>query len=301
MLLKPLTFAAAGLSVASAFLLPPELSESAAELLGAPPFLHPGLLNAAESQVVKVDCPGCPVRDSFGDLSIGTPNYLELAFGIDHLPTNDRLVLNGFELYPHPDPIHFTLTAPQVAVPPEEFRGKTAPRLPRWRQLPRPDGVVPTELGFGLEAFPLPTDDKDGLELINVNLQITQVANTIVDGIRNINIRLIKAPNGALIIAGIQETESVSAGSREECTSILCRWKAAVSEQMQRMRGHKCHMSKPGKVQKHGRPHHAHNHGSEKSFIEVHEHSWEQLFKSFNNHILWPVLVGIAAGVSVSM
>ena len=67
MLLKPLTVAAAGLATATAFLVPPEVSEADNEIITTLPFpldMDSGVPSIAESQRVSVPCQQCDGDDA---------------------------------------------------------------------------------------------------------------------------------------------------------------------------------------------------------------------------------------------
>ncbi|KAK3330936.1 hypothetical protein B0H66DRAFT_528281 [Apodospora peruviana] len=299
MLLKPFTTVAAGLIAASAtthaFLLPPEVSDSDISKLAS----HIDEIiaqNAANSQrqVVQLDCPGCPVALASGGEELNEQNHLELTFNVD----SQRLLVNGFELYPSPDPFSNVFVAPQVYDAPQS--------------LPPAAAQV---LGYSLQTQRL---EKEGqMERVLVDLQIIEIGNLFVNNIPGVHIELIKAPSGGLLIGNIiQAIPTLSTPmddqKEEECTNMMCKWMAFIRE---KARQHKpCHGMGPGPVPAmhpgagghhghHGPPHHGggHHQGGPHAHMRPHTHTWGQLFKNIGSHILLPVLVGIVAGVTVSL
>jgi len=125
-----LTAAGLAVSTANAFLLPfPEPSENdMVNTLPVPIETDFKIPTIANTQKLELSCPGCPVRvrhhknkpDSIR-IKTDIPSHLNLEFSIFHGPDHDRLIVNGFELYPDSDPIHNTLRATLV---PDRHNGK---------------------------------------------------------------------------------------------------------------------------------------------------------------------------------
>ncbi len=327
MFLKPVTVVA-GLLAASAtttyaFLIPPQIAESDLTVADAFDIIAPEI---SETQVIKVDCPGCPVV--FHGKHGGRPkvktdkaNHLELSFVVDHLADADRLLLNGFELYPSPDPFHEVLTAPQVL-----DKKKRSTEGERKEKRHRPDHgekkkhhghhePVALPLGFGLQVSPATKDADTELELVTLDLQIIEVGPVFVDGIPSVRIDLIKHRNGRLMIGNIKTVAAPEPAyeptqadkTQPECDSMLCEWLAAFQDQIKKLSpGKPCHGVKSGAAASGDEPHHGHGHGHHGPSHwhhrpASHEHSWGQLAKNIASHILLPVLIGIVAGVSVSL
>ncbi|KAK0729736.1 hypothetical protein B0H67DRAFT_596063 [Lasiosphaeris hirsuta] len=348
MLLKPLSLAAGLLAAsANAFLVPPEVTSPDVEIASS---INTAALKAAEAQVIKIDCPGCPVvfsgRHGPPRVKTDKANHLELSFTIDQQPEFDRLLLNGFELYPTADPFNEVLAVPQVldrkkarkvdkaAVekrhgpggpwggPPfgkgGPFGGKASPwgngpwgkggpwgknggpnGHPHWKPQPQP-------LGFGLQVSPVVKDAESQMELVSIDLQIIEIGTVFVDGIPGVHIELIKDPSGHLLIGKIEtgaEPTLLEVEKQDECTTLLCKWLAMVQDRIQGIKsGKPCHgaqedssapspdQAMPQEPESGNDWHKMHHH-----------HSWGMLFKNIASHILLPVLIGIAAGVSVSL
>ncbi len=304
MLLKSLSIAAAGLAAATAFLLPLEVDSVDVSSVSGLPFHTPKI---AEYQTLKLACPGCPLhfRGRHGKLRVkqGIDSVLELTFNIDHQPKYDRLLLNGLELYPNADPfaMHPLAAAQTPDLEEADRRGVRVPNALRKVE------AVPAQLGFSLQWQPLTTDKASRMELISLDFQVVEIGNTFVDGIPNVHVKLIKTADGGLMIGDMEVTASQTMSSpmdkQEECTTIVCKWRAIIADRLKHMKQHKCgKMGKMGhhKVDGQHNHHHSHSHHGGRP-LRLHEHSWSQLFKKFGSHILFPIFVGIIAGVTASM
>ncbi|KAI1500628.1 hypothetical protein F5X99DRAFT_230867 [Biscogniauxia marginata] len=295
--------AAAGLAAsANALLLPPEISASDNDIvttLPVPSDVNLDVPMIAEAQSLKLKCPGCPVRTAHrkgqsGEGSINThiPSHLELDFSIDSSNGADRLLLNGFELYPHSNPFVEMLAAPLQPDVPDRRK-----KLPSHFKGPRPRDIQP--LGFGLQTSSVATSEEDALELVNVELQIIEVGNVFVDTIPNVQVKLVKTLSGKLMIGAIETTDSETLRNpmdkQEECATMLCKWKAMVMQKISQFRkskgcggflSHAKGSSQPeGSQPDHSQP----------------THRWGLLLKNIASHILIPVAIGIMAGVTASM
>lgn len=314
MMLRPLTIAAAGLSAASAFLLPPEIRTGFAHSH------HDVALLEEPSQSLLLDCPGCPVPiqedESKIRLASGMKSHLELNFKIDHSRKHPRLVVNDFEIFPHPDPMHNALVAKHV---PDSSEDGSA--------LPPVEEAVSVTLGASLGWQRKKTNKKTPMSLIIVDLQIIEILSGFVDGIPNIQIGLVHCPHtGRLRIADIRQTESQAkkhvplAKQLTECgESMMCKVRAFMLDKVRKMKSHMS-MGHKGCAKHHGMGgHHGHHMGgmgghhgghglpmphgtvASKPHFKLREHSWSQLWNKFAHHILFPIGVGIVAGVSVSL
>lgn len=329
MLLRPL-LAVAGLSAAThAFLLPPEVSSHDAEVVEILPFESASL---AQTQSLSLDCPGCP---PVSKKHHGKPkhhkqhsSHLELDFSVDRSAESDRLMLNGFELYPNSDPFTNILVAPQVADTRKHHKdhkkhekhtkgekkqdGDNSRVLPSHHKFrPGHQGrpkIVEQPLGFSLQIHPVQKTADDNLDLVVVDLQIIEVGSVFVEGLPNIRVNMIKSPNDDLMIAKIEQTpsENVSSPKGDECTTMLCKWKAIIADKLEKMKMHGCAGMMGGKAGHHG--HHGH-HGQAKPTGHHNEHygmfnrpnGWSLFFRKVTSHIILPVLVGIVAGVTVAV
>ncbi|KAK4239354.1 hypothetical protein C8A03DRAFT_43042 [Achaetomium macrosporum] len=326
MLLKPLTVAAGLLAVpvAHAFLIPPEVSDADIQVANT---IENIASQVSENQVVNVECPGCPIlvngrRGRPVQLKIHRPSHLELTFSIDRQPDHDRLLVNGFELYPSGDPLGEALVAPQI------IDGKR--RKKRHREHDQHDGKrrahrkrphrlvpQPQRLGYGIRVGPSKKDADGQFELFEVDLQILEVGVAFIDGIPEVKVQVIKDGDGRLLISQIEKSEpkkllELPKGGPEECTTAMCKWLAIAREKLKNLKPFKhCHNPHiKGGMGEEGRgsdwlpyPHPNHHHGSPSGHwaAPYREHRWGKLFKHVASHILLPVLIGIVAGVSISL
>ncbi|KAK0718842.1 hypothetical protein B0T21DRAFT_338689 [Apiosordaria backusii] len=328
MLMKSLSLAAAGLlaaPAAHAFLIPPEISESDLKIVQEVEFAEPKI---AEVQPIDLECPGCPlnIKGRFGqDIQVKTdrPNHLELLFSIEHRPEGgDRLMVNDFELYPFADPFSSSLIAPQVLDDNTEVEKRhdhhggeeDGHRRAKHHRRPKPQ---PQRLGFGLHVSPIQKDTNGKLELIEVELQIIEIGYSFVDSIPKLKVNLVKDQDGKLLMTTIEKASpeklvemSEEDKPAEECTTTLCQLMAAAHEKMEQLRKMRlpgCHGGKEGMGMKpsfnrpHGEHHRGGHHEPRPGHMAMREHSWGKLFKNITSHILLPVLIGIVAGVSVSL
>ncbi|KAJ4418579.1 hypothetical protein N0V82_005464 [Gnomoniopsis sp. IMI 355080] len=315
MLLRPFIAATGLAAAANAFLLPPELSKSDIEVVEALPV---DALWAAQSdakaQTVNIECAGCPpvFKNHHGKPKKHHkqhPSHLELDFSIDQ----SRLLVNGFELYPNSDPFSNVLVAPQIAHQKkhhnkhhkdDEHNTKALKSHHKFRPHDMKPKAVEQQLGFSLQVQPAQTTD-DVLDLIFVDLQIIEVGSIFVDSLPNVRVHLIKSPENELLIAKIEqiasENTSNTVGNGQECTTILCKWRAIIAAQMAKMNMHGCAGMLGHKAGHSG--HHSQHHGQNPGHMthHRHQHGWALLFRKLTSHIILPVLVGIVAGVTVSI
>ncbi|KAL2757770.1 hypothetical protein ACRALDRAFT_1074675 [Sodiomyces alcalophilus JCM 7366] len=288
--------AAAGLAVttAQAALVVPDTS--LADFIKALPVINAH--NPVQKQTIRLDCPGCPVhlrhREGRWDTKTDLENHLELNLAIDTVTGVDRLLVNDFELYPESAPWYYTLTAPQVV----EFTQAVTKNPHKGHPLSRP-------LGYGLSIRPVVQEEADGenLELIEIDLQVIEVGNSFVRGIPNVNVKLLRTASGKLMIASAEKTPSTTApaetpgGDDAECETTYCRWRAAVIQSLKSMQ-HKC--AGAGRISVQGGHQSGHSHQHMPGQYRKH-HTWGRLVKNVTWSILLPVIIGLVAGISVSI
>ncbi|KAK0656462.1 hypothetical protein B0T16DRAFT_320270 [Cercophora newfieldiana] len=326
MLVKPATVLLAAAS-ASAFLIPPEISQSDIELV-APLVTAPN--DGSESVDVKLNCPGCPVvihGHRAPKFMEEKPHHLDIKLSVEHHPEGaDRLLANGFELYPNPDPLREVFSAtPLLDHPPwgAKGRGKWGPPWGKWghhkdgedhghhrgpggpfgRKFPQPQ-----PLGFTLHTGSLVKEADSQLELLTVDLKIIEVGGEFINGIPELHMKLLKDASGRLMIGDVEKAEPepqvVIPETREQCTTLLCKWMTSIFGSKK-----PCHGQRPDPAPA---PEVYHGHGSEFPYPKVvsepsrhmnsrPERSWGRLLKNIASHIILPVLIGIVAGVSVSL
>lgn len=320
---------AAGLAVSttSAFLLPlPDLSSETDTVTTLPvPFdtdYKVEVPQNAEIEKLELDCPGCPVavghhRGHDAKVKTDIPSHLDLTFTIDHAKDYDRLMLNDFELYPRSDN-HWDTLGAQV-LPNHDHHKDGEHKLPSHRKQHKP---VIQQLGYALGTSPVAKSTEDGMELLQLELQVIEVGSMFIDGIPSIQIKVIKTPEGGLLMGRIETSESLpflkaptEEEKQKECTTLLCRWRAMLSSQMGRFGG-KCGGHRQGHVagqmegghehshsghghHGHGNGHgHGHGHGPQG---EQHHHRFSHLLRNIASHIILPIAVGIAAGITASI
>ncbi|EHK44397.1 uncharacterized protein TrAtP1_008939 [Trichoderma atroviride] len=262
MLFKQLALAAA----ATAFAIVPEISEPDENIFKALPVEPETFQLPAEAfgQSLDVPCRQCRGRDT----------HLKLDFAVED---GSRLMVNGFELYPHADPWRGDLTADVVRA-----SGSATERT----------------LGYSLSVLPRAKDEEQQLELVDVKLRVIEVGHRFVDDIPVVKVGLIKAVTGDIVISDMQ----LMAAPEMPCTTMWCRAKQAVKG----FGG--CHRKGPHgpeeanhppppphhKPHHHGRPHH---HEPEDWNTQ---RDWRRLVRNVASHIVLPVLMGITAGVGVA-
>ncbi|KAL0937654.1 uncharacterized protein CTRU02_207385 [Colletotrichum truncatum] len=304
MLLKSLAAAGLAITATQAFVVIPEISEADKDIVNSLPFEQPSSAMGIQSKLLKVDCPGCPLTMKHHDGRYHTmtniENHLELTFSVESDAAGvDHLLVNNFELYPKASSWYSALRAPQIP----SFT-EAATKHPR-----KTDPNTP-QLGYSLGVRAVAKDAEQQLELVEIDLQIIEVGNSFVSDVPNVNVKLIRSPTGKLMIASAETTETSAPSPKEEesktpadetCTTIYCKWRAAI---LKNMRGKNCggrkHHGMPGQMRQGHHGHHAH-HAQKNGHFRQHHHTWGQLAKNITSHILLPILIGIVAGVSVSI
>merc|ERR1712169_87699 len=242
LLLKQLALAA----TAASFLVVPETTQTDEEAFRALPIdaysATSDIPVHALSQSLDVPCANCKGKDA----------RLSMDFAVED---GTRLLLNGYELYPSADPWHGDLTAEVV-----KGNGKTKNQM----------------LGYSLAVGPQAYDDNQALEVINVSLHVIEVGGRFIEGIPTINVKLIKAHTGEVLIGAV---DMVSA-EQAECTDVWCRVKEGWESAWKGI-----------KAASGCRKHKGHGHG----------HHDGKLMKNLAFSILLPVLTGITAGVGVAV
>lgn len=296
-------------AVSQAILLPPEVSSTDTSIVNA-------LDLATDSHVVELECPGCPVqfKNRNGKVHVKTnkANHLSFLFKIESKDGHDRLVVNGFELYPNSDPFHSALTAPQTI-----DRQAHRKHSDKWAERHkdrlaagsiRSKEVIAPQLGFSLQTAEMKDlSGKSEYSAVSLNLQIIEVSKQFVNGIPNMQVKLVKDSEGRLTIANVDVIGSGvvhgSVNGQKGCTSPLCQWLAFVKGRLGKPLAD-C----PNKNKHSGaypttstlQSHHKFHPGK---FGHMHkpERTWAQLVKNVATHIIFPVLIGIAAGVGASL
>ncbi|KAL7899789.1 hypothetical protein HDV63DRAFT_371956 [Trichoderma sp. SZMC 28014] len=265
MLFKQLALAAA----ATAFAIVPEISEPDENIFKALPVEPETFQLPAEAfgQSLDVPCRQCRGRDT----------HLKLDFAVED---GSRLMVNGFELYPHADPWRGDLTADVVRA-----SGSATERT----------------LGYSLSVLPRARDEEQQLELVDVKLRVIEVGHRFVDDIPVVKVGLIKAVTGDIVISDMQ----LMAAPEMPCMTMWCRAKQA-------LKGFSgCHRKGPHGPEEANHPHppppphhKPHHHGRPHHHYEPEDwntqRDWRRLVRNVASHIVLPVLMGITAGVGVA-
>ncbi|KAI2627224.1 hypothetical protein GGS21DRAFT_259200 [Xylaria nigripes] len=287
----------------NALLIPPSIpgSDELVTTLPVPDEVENDALITEESKswTVDLECPGCIVDGRGQPTNI--PSHLKLDFTVESGDGTDVLSVNGYELYPNPDPIHNAFTAP--VLPEIGNRRMGIPSRTRGG-FNRPSKNQP--LGFAMGSQTVTTDDDDDdLQLIIIDIQIFSVGDLFVESVPRTQARLVRTPSGRLGIGSIETisfSPEVPAKEQKECATTLCKWRALVSEKLSSIfSGMGCRGSRHGMHngqshanamnESHGaRPHH-----------KGHAHRFSRVFMAVVTHILLPVLLGLVAGISIGI
>jgi hypothetical protein len=280
-------------TLGQAFLLPPQISKADKDVINTLPFEYP---TSPEGEALSLPCTGCPVlvTDVMGNkIGLkGVNSQLQLNFTVAHEEV-DKLMMNGVEIYPtHDFPLE-PLTAPQV---PSAFLADSSV----FRNV---------RLGYELAVQPVAQSAQDHLELINIRLQIVEIADVFVDGLESVEVKLLQTSSGKFMIGNL-ETKSTTnpsnaTGANDDCTSLLCKWRAIVGDKLNDLK-HGCSgMKRPGTAMPseprpatHPRPnHHDGNHRQGHHVFRGVLHA----LKGFAIHVLLPISVGVLAGMTASL
>ena len=288
---------AALLAVGQAFLLPPTISSADKDIIKTLPFED---AVAIDGRLLQITCPGCPVTitDIEGKMHpTQVESALRLNFSLSHNDA-DQLLLNGLQIYPidlHSESFMEPLVAPQLIKSPSGT----------WEYASTP------KLGYSLRiSHPVTRSNQDQLDLIIIHLEILEVADKFVDGIPIIEIKLLETPSRKLMI-GDAEISSPKSHSPEptdeeqECTTIICKWRAIIAGKLSKLKGCGGKKSRPNapvsgvRPHGHGRPR---PHGPHRPHRHHHRHGgFARFLRSVVLHVFIPVVVGIVVGVTASL
>ncbi|KAG9244026.1 hypothetical protein BJ878DRAFT_508049 [Calycina marina] len=320
---------ATGGSAANAFLLPPTISKAESDIvrdLGA----HDASI-ATGTKLVVLGCPGCPVpfetKDGHMAVSTNVPNALLLKLGFSHTNDNsaDKLMLNGVQLYPSiPETFSQNLQAGQIL-----FRRDGEQIL-----------AANPELGYMLKVNTHAEEnnaqgEEDSLRLVDVHFEVVQVAGMVVST-SSINIKLIETPIGKLMFGDVELVKPDT-----QCTTTLCKWNAMITTTFEKAKATvkgcaaKAGLAKVKGAEKESRPkipifpifpvpnaqprpghadavpdmlpHPGFGAGSRPHHMGAHAHghrrhgSFARFLRSFVFHVLVPIFLGVAIGITASL
>lgn len=288
-------------SLSQAFLLPPSISKSDNDVVNALPF---DAAIEADGRLLAVDCPGCPISTQDiqgGRHSLKGLNRLMFNFSVSHDDGHDRVLLNGLQFYPiDMESSLERLTAPQMI--------KTSENT--WVEAAEPD------LGYALRVHkPISYSKQDQIDLIIATLEIIEVGNTFVDTVDSIELKILTTPSGKFMIGDAQVTPSPpkshlsnTIGDGQECTSVLCKWRAIIADKLSALKkgcGGKAqpisHNNRPHGGHRRPRPqgHHG-GHGRPHRFSHKH-HGITRFLRGVVLHVVIPVIIGVVAGITASL
>jgi hypothetical protein len=296
----------AALTVADAFLLPPELSAADTDIIKTLPFED---AVAIDGRVMEINCPGCPVLTDIEDKMHSTQvdSVLKLDFRLVH-DGQDRLYLNNLQIYPlNPgaENIFEPLTAPQMI--------KTDDNTWEYSSSPK--------LGYAISVkHPVSKPNQDQLDLVSIHVEIIEVANKYLPAMPIVEIKLLETPSHKLMIgdAIIMEPQSQlpstpATADAQECTTILCKWRAIFADRLSKLKGcgSKAHLRPAVEVvpahKTHGhhgrpRPHGSRPNGPHRPYRHHHKHHGiTRLLKGIVMHVVIPILIGVMVGITASL
>lgn len=295
---------ATGLAVAAAnaLLIVPESSSPSSDVITTLPLEAHA---ESHSRSLHLDCPSCPLLTTSPDgrsavATTDVPNHLQLTFSVDQNQPTNRLLLNGFELFPHP-----TWAGPLKAV-----------------QLPdtsSDDGSVDDgegmlrDLGYSFAVRPVGGAEDHSAELLEVSLRIVEIGNVVVERVPTVVAHVIRLEDGTLMMVTVETREPPAPPSTpSQCRTTFCRLHELIAQHLAALRvkiSKHCGGSQdPGVQQSPSSPrpghhgHHGHHgHGHVMTGYGRKHHSWSHLLRNIVSHILLPALIGVVAGVSASI
>jgi hypothetical protein len=299
----PLRAAAALVAVpqALAFLLPPEISAADTDIIKTLPFED---AVAIDGRVMEINCPGCPVVTNIeGKMhSAQVDSILQLNFTVSH-DALDRLFLNGLQIYPI-DPRADTFMEPLTASQMVKASDNT------WQYVSTP------KLGYSLSVrHPVSFSKQDQLDLVAIHLEIVEVADKFLNGMPSIDLKLLETPSGKLMIGDAQISPPKSPANKptddgQECTTIICKWRAIVADKLSKLKGcgsksrpEGAHIVSSPKAA-HGKQHDGHNEHSHphRPYRHHHRHGgFAKFLRRIVLHVFIPVLIGIMVGITASL
>lgn len=295
MLFKNIAAIAAVSAITDAFLIPPQISKADIDTINTLPF---EIAAEGVGKVVDLKCSGCPVSAVTLDVTLQhVESTLQLNYTVEQNANHaDRLLLNGVSIYP-----------PNMASI-EPF--KASQKFSKDQPFETQDNV---RLGYEMSLRPIKKDQAD-LELIAINIHIFEVADKFVDGIDSVELQMIKTPSGKLMIVSCEKKPSTSTTPMitdgKDCTSMICKWQSLLAAKLAHLKPLKgCGKgkgSKTGAVAGHksqGRPHHGgrpQHHGGHRHHRHHAFAKFKHMIRSFAIHILLPISIGLAAGLTAS-
>jgi len=163
---------------------------------------------------------------------------------------------------------------------------------------------------------------QDQVSLTALHINVIEVAEEFMTGIPSIEVKLLQTASGKLMIADAEimapddfssEIASPHTAAGQECTTLLCKWKAIIAAKISEMKkgalkgcGSK---ARPAKAHPHdtseSKPHHEHGHPRLGGHHRGHRHHRPSAFARFVRgivlHVLIPITIGIMVGIFASL
>jgi len=238
-------------------------------------------------------------------------SQLRFNFSIEHGDV-DHLMLNGVQLYPI-DPavmaLTYSLTADQLVKTPEG----------NWNYAASP------RLGYSLSISSPELSPDQQLGLISIRLEIEQLGRTFMSGFPVIEVKLLETPSRKLMIGDVAIKEQTPTEAGQECTSIICKWKAIIAAKISQLKAsHGCggsrakhestassvaESSSPAALVKGGpmkpvKPNHHGHHGGHRAHRHRHRHrhsGFARFLRGLVFHVFIPIMIGVVVGIMASL
>jgi hypothetical protein len=291
MMLKLFSVATLGIAATNAMLIVPEYLIHGDNLGNLLPF---DTLAGSQSRSVNLPCPSCPFGEHPED--DGTPNHLVLNILVDSSSDEtiaDRLLVNGFEIFPNPSRDRVPSAAQVLSS--DSDSDSAGPRS------------VTRKLGFRSAMSRMSIDDDGTTELLELEFHVIALGRdsdipVLVEGVPVVEMRVIRQAEGGLILASLEtkytDLDPLAGPSPPEpaapCLTRMCHLQKLVSQRLANIRsginnGGHSHGDAQSQEGGHGRP------GGRRP------RTFRQLMRHFASHILLPVAIGVVAGVSASI
>lgn len=304
-----LSAVAACVAVSSAFLIPPEISEADIDIIKTLPFED---AVGIDNTLVELRCPGCPVATDIESKMHATQveSMLQLNFSVTHENGLDKLLLNGIQIYPI-DPRSPTFMEPLTASQMIKADDGT------WAYSSTP------KLGWALGVRHPASSVEDQLDLVSIHIEIVEVADKFLSGLPTVDLKLLETPSHKLMIGAAEISPPRSQVSKptddgQECTTIVCKWRAIIADRLaalSKLKGGCKGKGKPASKEArpkskhqghhgegHNRPHGHGQDGPHRSYRHHHRHGgFSRFLRGIVMHIFIPVLIGIMVGITASL
>jgi len=283
MLLVQLVTAASLASISSAFLLPPQISASDADIINTLSFEHTAAMN---ERVVALEFPGSADNDLLEFMHYKQEDsILMMNMTIaQHDNGADMLLLNNLPIYPisiHQAAERDSLSAEQI------FQ---SPKL----------GSKVVSLRYSMSANHLEIPLGSQIRLTKLRINIVEVEERFILGVPSIEITLLETLPGKLIVGDIKIVAAFHE-ARRQCTTLLCKWRAVLAANIPALR--KGCGNHPHQVISDGHRRHGYSHIGRKHHGHHFRHSSivAGLLRGLVLHVFLPIVIGVLVGISASL